>query len=360
MPTSHIRLLFPLCTALVFAACQGKPVVPSSESPYWEIQYQDSTVNFIGLDVVSDDIVWAAGSGGRWVKSLDGGETWSGGVVPGAEDLQFRDVHAFSGDEVFLLTVGSGTNSRFYRTRDGGRTWTLVFQNEDENAFFDCFSFWSRRYGIAFSDSYEGAFRLMKTSDGGDTWTRLPPDSLPGARDGEGAFASSGTCVVTRPGGLAWFATGASGVDTRVIRTDDFGETWDEAPTPIASTSSSSGIFTLSFLNNRRGVALGGEYTSPDSLVVPNVAVTNDGGITWTIAGQSNLGGSIFGSSYIPGAETPTIVAVAPTGTDMSTDNAMTWTRIDSTNFWSVAFNSPAAGWAAGPGQIARLRYRSR
>ncbi len=354
-----MRALLPVFLIGVLSACQTNSRVQQTSLPYWEIQYQDSTVTFIGLDVVSDSVVWAAGSGGKWVRTRDGGSTWDGGGVPGADSVQFRDVHAFSVDEAFLLSVGSGSDSRFYRTRNGGTNWDLVFQNDDENSFFDCFSFWDRGHGIAFSDSYEGVFRLMRTTDGGDTWTRVAPESVPPARDGEGAFASSGTCVVTRPGGLGWFSTGASGVDTRVIRTTDYGKTWTDAPTPIASNSSSSGVFSLSFLDDFRGIAVGGEYTAPDSLISPNVALTSDGGRNWTLGGQSNLGGSIFGAAYIPGAETPTIVAVAPTGTDLSTDNASTWTRIDSTNFWSVAFNSPAAGWAGGPGYIGRLRFPS-
>ena len=144
-----------------------------------------------------------------------------------------------------MLSIGNGTDSRFYTTSDGGASWELSYQNEDPNAFFDCLSFWDRQRGIAFSDSYEGEFNLMRTQDGGASWHRIDPDVIPDARPGEGAFASSGTCLVTRPGGLAWFGTGASGVDTRVIRTEDFGDTWSEASTPIQSTDGASGYLLL-------------------------------------------------------------------------------------------------------------------
>jgi len=352
--------LVPLAVSLLFGcgpsnSGSAPPTVEGLSNPTWEVQYTDSTALFIGLSAVDEQVVWVSGNGGRFVRTDDGGQSWTGGTVPGAEDLQFRDVHAFDADHAFLLSIGNGPSSRIYRTADGGTSWTLVFQNEDPNAFFDCFSFWNPSRGLAFSDSHEGRFHLISTEDGGQTWSRIDPALLPEAREGEGAFASSGTCVVTRPGGHAWFSTGASGVDTRILRTEDYGASWSEAPTPIASSSPSSGVFSLTFLDDSIGMALGGEYGNPDTLVV-NVAVTSDGGASWSVPGQSHVTGAIFGGSYVPGAPTPSVVVVAPTGTDFSKDNGRTWTRIDSTSFWTVGFVSPGAGWAAGPSHIARLR----
>ncbi len=356
--TNMTRFVLIAACALTIISCDrqvDEVVSLGLENPYWEVQYSDSTALFIGISAVDESTVWVSGSGGRFVRTTDGGSTWKAGVVPGADSLQFRDVHAFNSNTAFLLSIGSGTDSRIYRTDDGGDTWTMVFQNQDPNGFFDCFSFWDEDTGFAFSDSYENEFQLIQTSDGGTTWTRIDPARVPDAREGEGAFSASGTCVVTRPGGLGWFSTGASSVDTRVIRTKDYGKTWSESPTPIRSDSPTSGIFTLSFLDDSRGIAMGGEYSVADSLVL-NVAITTDGGATWNTAGQSNLTGSVFGSSFVPNAPTPTIVGVAPTGTDYSTDHGMTWTRIDSTSYWSVAFVHADAGWAIGPRNIARIK----
>ncbi|TDI69281.1 MAG: hypothetical protein E2O85_05830 [Bacteroidetes bacterium] len=352
------RLLLLLGCALTLISCSrpnAEFVSLGLENPSWEIQYSDSTALFIGISVVNESTVWVSGSGGRVVRTTDGGSNWIAGVVPGADSLQFRDIHAFDSNTAFVLSIGSGTDSRIYRTDDGGETWTMVFQNQDPNGFFDCFSFWDLETGFAVSDSHENEFHLIQTVDGGSTWTRIDPALVPDARDGEGAFAASGTCVVTRPGGLGWFSTGASSVDTRVIRTTDYGQTWSESPTPIRSDSPTSGIFTLSFLDDSHGIAMGGEYSASDTLVL-NVAITENGGETWTAAGQSNLTGSVYGASFVPNAPTPTVVGVAPTGTDYSTDNGMTWTRIDSSSYWSVAFVHADAGWAVGPKNIAKIQ----
>lgn len=362
-------LTFPLILAA--SACQYQTknrtdvtVATVLSNPSWNVQYQDSTTRFIGLFAVNVETVWASGSNGKYVRTANGGKTWLSGTITGADSLAFRDIHAFDNQTAYVLSIGNAGSSRIYRTDNGGDTWNLQFQNQDPDSFFDCFSFWDRDRGFALSDSHEGHFRLIRTMDGGKTWLDVPPGVIPDARPGEGAFASSGTCVVTRPGGLGWFSTGASGVDTRVIRTVDYGETWSESPTPIESASSTAGIFTLSFLDDYQGIAMGGDFGTGDSLLI-NAAVTTDGGITWTAAGISNVRGSIYGAAYVPGAPSPTIVAVAPTGSDFSTDNGETWTLFSNADFWAVsstnlsAANQSAVGelavWAAGPGHIARL-----
>lgn len=350
-----MRTLLFLIPVLLLTACStpDDPVV-TLVNPSWDWQYEDSTAFFIGIHAVDAGTVWAAGSNGRVVRSMDAGATWDTFFVPGAEDLQFRDVHAFNGQHALVLSIGNGTDSRIYRTMDGGANWELSFQNEDENAFFDCFSFWDPDTGFAFSDSYEGEFTLIKTTDGGDSWSRIDPAIVPDARDGEGAFAASGTCVKTWDGGLGWFATGASAEDTRVIRTTDYGASWDETVTPIASRTGSEGISTMSVLDEQHLAILGGDYTQRDSIYA-NVAISTDGGVSWTSGTSAPIGGSVFGSTYVPGTTSPTLIGVAPTGTAFSGDNASSWQRIDDTNFWTITSVGVDATWAAGPGGVAKL-----
>lgn len=335
----------------------SEPIVLSVQDPIWERQYDDTTSFFIGIHAVDTTTVWAAGSAGRVVKTMDGGASWSTMFVPGADTLQFRDVHAFNGQEAFVLSIGNGPSSRIYKTVDGGAAWTLSFENQDPKAFFDCFSFWDNQHGLAFSDSFEGEFTLIQTSDGGATWSRIDPGLVPDARDGEGAFAASGTCVQTAAGGHGWIATGASAKDTRVLHTSDFGVTWSEVITPIESLTTTQGISTLSVLDTNHLAVLGGDFTQRDS-IYQNVAVSTDGGATWAFAGKAPIGGSVYGSSYVPGAPTPTLVGVAPTGNAFSADNGLTWSRISDDNFWTVSFVDVDHGWAAGPGGVSRLVNR--
>ncbi|MEQ8330318.1 MAG: hypothetical protein RH859_07665 [Longimicrobiales bacterium] len=347
----------------VVVGCGGEPDAgddgtaarPLAE-PSWEVVLADSGALAISVSIVDDTTVWVSGGSGMVARTVDGGATWSRPVVAGGEDLGFRDVHAFSADEAFVLSIGPGTDSRIYRTADGGASWTLAFQNEDPNAFFDCFSFWDRQRGFAFSDSHEGEFTLVRTVDGGTTWSRIDPAVVPDARPGEGAFASSGTCVVTRPGGLGWFVTGASGVDTRVVATEDYGRTWSEVVTPIASVSATSGVFSLSMSDDRSGVIVGGGLAPEDSVPV-DAAVTADGGRTWTALAPTGLGGAVYGVAAVPDAPTPTFVAVSPAGSVWSVDGGASWRRIDTRDYWTVAAAGPDAVWAGGRGHVSRLRF---
>ena len=347
----------PLVLVLLLAAagCGAEPPAALT-NPVWEPQVSGTEARLQAVSIVDANVVWAGGTGGTYVVTTDGGATWRRGIVPGADTLEFRDVHGVDARTAYLLSAGPGAASRIYRTTDGGATWTLLFINPEPEGFFDCFDFWDAAHGLAFSDSIEGRLYLLVTEDGA-TWTRLPTETLPPALPGEGAFAASGTCVVTRPGGHVWVGTGASGAAARVFHSADYGRTWTVAETPIVSDTPSSGIYSLAFRDARHGAALGGDYARRDTLLTRTVATTDDGGATWTPGGAAPLRGAVFGAAYVPGTATPTLLAVGPDGSAFSTDNGRTWTRIDSENYWSVAALGPDAAWAVGPeGRIARLK----
>src|ERR1700738_3148043 len=54
-------------------------------------QNSGTTQLLIAVSPVDSRVVWAAGTGGTFVVTTDGGKNWKAGVVPGAETLQFRD-----------------------------------------------------------------------------------------------------------------------------------------------------------------------------------------------------------------------------------------------------------------------------
>ena len=89
-----------------------------------------------------------------------------------------------------------------------------------------------------------------------------------------------------------------------------------------------------------------------------NVAVTEDGGATWREGARGVLDGTVYGSSTVPGAPTPTLVAVSPRGSAWSSDFGRSWTRFDSLEHWTVDFVDAEAGWAAGRGVISRITRR--
>jgi photosystem II stability/assembly factor-like uncharacterized protein len=101
--------------------------------------------------------------------------------------------------------------------------------------------------------------------------------------------------------------------------------------------------------------AIGGDIGNADT-VVANVAISTDAGVSWSLATGTPFRGAAYGSSWVPGAPSPTLIAVGPGGLAFSTDHARTWTAVDTLNHWGVAFTAPDAGWAVGPrGRVSRL-----
>ena len=317
----------------------------------WQLQNVATKAALRGLCAVSTKVVWASGTRGTFLRTTDGGATWQVGTVPGAENLDFRDVEAFDADNAFLLSIGNGESSRIYQTTDGGRTWALRFQNSNKDAFFDALAFWDRRHGLAMSDSVNGRFLIITTDDGGKTWQRVPDDKLPAALPGEGGFAASGTCLITQGKQHAWLGTGVK--TARVLRSTDRGRSWAVVTTPLRSDNEASGIFSVAFRDARNGVIVGGDYRQP-KVAEQNVALTRDGGRTWTLAKQMPAGFR-SGVAWVRARRGWALVVVGTSGSDISYDEGATWQPLDQGNYNSVSF-AQGVGWAVGPeGRVAKF-----
>src|SRR5207237_6799067 len=96
-----------------------------------------TTASLRGIAAVTDKIGWASGTAGTFLLTTDGGATWTAAQVPGAEALDFRDVHALDARTAWLLSAGPGEKSRIYRTTDGGKSWALHFTNPDAEGVLD-------------------------------------------------------------------------------------------------------------------------------------------------------------------------------------------------------------------------------
>lgn len=308
---------------------------------------QDSRTDalFIGISPVDENIVWLSGTAGTYSVTTDGGNTWNTAQVPGADSLQFRDVHAFDADRAYLMSAGTGNQSKIYRTEDGGGNWDLVFENNRDDGFFDCIDFFDDTTGLAFSDAVEDGFIIIKTTDG-TNWTRIDPAVLPPALEGEGSFAASGTCLRVIDDNTAVIGTGAA-ERPRVLITNDRGDSWNVVDVPITGGTGARGITSISAFDSDTWMAVGGDISAPDSFTT-NVIVTHDAGSTWETTAFPVTAGAFYGSSTVPGAPDHTLVAVGPGGVDLTMDYGKTWTNLDTLNFWSTAFVSPNVGWTVG------------
>ncbi len=260
--------------SVAFASKPPKPPKPNHGHGHhhmfaWHDVATGTTAHFRGLAAVSANKAWVSGytaTGGVVFRTLDRGATWQDVSPAGTPPtLQFRDIEAFDANHAVVMSSGTGPDSQIYRTADGGQTWTLVFQNMEPNAFFDCMTFFNRKVGLAVSDPPDGLkFRIIKTTDGGRTWNVVDPAGMPDALPGEFDFAASGQCLTSNHGHTAWFGSGGA-AQARVFTSRNRGRTWTVSATPMNS-GPTSGIFALAFKSQRHGLAVGGDFTRADRI----------------------------------------------------------------------------------------------
>jgi photosystem II stability/assembly factor-like uncharacterized protein len=307
-------------------------LVQGAVSYQWSPLSTGVTARLRGVSAISDRVAWASGTNGTIVRTTDGGATWTPLAVPGAGKLDFRDVDAIDDKTAYVLSIGEGELSRIYKTTDAGAAWTEQFVNKDPKGFFDAMAFWDATRGVAVGDSIDGQFVILTTSDGGRTWSRVPATALPPALPNEGFFAASGTNVTVLPPNHVWLGTGAAS-EARVLHSSDGGRTWSLARTPLAA-GPSAGIFSIAFANPTHGIVVGGDYKT-ESVAGDNAALTSDGGKTWTL--MKGLSGFRSVAAYVPG-NAKGIVAVGPSGSDISLDAGKTWTPVVGAGYHAFSF----------------------
>jgi photosystem II stability/assembly factor-like uncharacterized protein len=327
----RVRFLLPVC------------FLSSVLAQTYTLETSNTSENLRGVAVLSHHVAWASGTHGTYLRTTDLGNRhglWQAAQVPGAESLDFRDVEAFSAQLAYLLSAGPGDRSRIYKTSNGGKDWILQFTNPDPNGFFDCMAFWDSAHGIAVGDPVKGKFVLLTTGDGGKHWDPVPAPALPPAIEGEGAFAASGTCITVAGKHNVWFVTG--GKAARVFRSPDNGKSWTVAEAPITHGSDSSGIFSVAFRDLRHGVICGGDYKQPRQ-DGPNLAVTADGGITWT----TTTGPQAFFSAVAFNSQPDHMLAVGSALTmDFGPDGAR---KLSDLNLNALSVNRAGDAVAVGP-----------
>lgn len=325
------------------------PVATADSKPTWDLKPTGVDARFRGLSAVDGRVAWVGGSAGTVLRTTDAGRTWASVGPPDAAALQFRDIEAFDADHAVALTIGPGDTSRIYRTSDGGKSWALTFRNTDDKAFYDCIAFFDRFRGLAMSDPVDGKFRMQATFDGGRTWRQVPEDNFPPALRDEAGFAASGQCLVTSGWHDAWLATGG-GATARVLHSSDGGWHWRASDTPLLSLPS-AGVFALAFRSPHQGLAIGGDYANPTAPVA-NLALTRDQGRTWQAPPQAPVGYR-SGAAWRGGD----VIAVGPTGSDLSRDGGRRWSSFDAGSFDTVDCTVGGACWAAGEkGRVATFR----
>jgi photosystem II stability/assembly factor-like uncharacterized protein len=325
----------------------------SDSSLWWSVQTKGLDTNLRGVSVRYNQssqgrqhyVVWASGSNGVILRSVNDGKTWKQIAVEGTDGLDFRDIEAFSADVAYVLSSGDGNKSLIYKTIDGGKGWKLQYFDKRPGFFLDSLACSSSTRCVALSDPVGGKFLVLNTEDG-EHWNELPRGGMPAALPQEGAFAASGTAIALCQRGI-YFGTG--GPKARIFHSADSGRTWTVVETPISSGNASSGIFSIACAGTTL-VAVGGDYKEPAR--ADRVAMYSEDGETWQLSAEQPGG---YRSAV--GSFDGDYAAVGPNGTDVSKDHGNHWQHTDHLNLNAVGFDGAEGGWAVGPqGTIARFK----
>jgi hypothetical protein len=307
----------------------------------WSFATQTSGVTsaITSISAVSNTVAWAGGLG-IYLKTTNGGTTWTNGVVTGASAISFYGVYGVDVNTAYLLGSNgtSGGDSRIYKTTNGGTNWSLQLSlTGNASIFLDGFAFWNATNGVAFGDPVNGSFYVFTTTNGGTNWVQTPSANIPAPLTGE-AGDVPGTPIAVQGTTNVWFGTTAG----RVYRSTNVGLNWTVANAPIDATY---GVQGLVFKDANIGFATSGATTN-------NYARTFDGGQTWIAATGLSPAGGTTGISYIP--TFPTTLVSAGVGAGYSVNDGGTWTSINTSSYNNVSFVSNMGWFVGNSGLITR------
>jgi photosystem II stability/assembly factor-like uncharacterized protein len=298
------------------------------------------------FSAVNENVCWGIKTlTAQFVRTTNGGTTWTSSVVGGATGLFGASISALDANTAFaaLHNPGISTGGGVFKTTDGGMTWTsqptaFPLPNGQPLAIY----FFDANNGVCSGSINGGYWEIYTTTNGGSQWTRVPSASIPAPVSGDiaGEIASAGNNV--------WFGTEFNSV----YRSTDRGMTWTVARDVLGTAS--LGPF-LAFRDSLNGLgctpfpAIGGLFN--------RISRTTDGGVTWTpLAAASILATpSLFHIAYVPGTSTYVITSdfnagrtqTLP-GSAYSTDDGLSWTQVDNLPHGQAAFASAHVGWSAG------------
>lgn len=153
-----------------------------SGNSQWKTYFTSTNASFSDIKLVDHNTIWACGSGGIVVRSLNGGMSWinSSGNLP---NLRYWHIVAIDGNTAWV--TGGPSGNKLFKTANGGVNWEE--QSYNEPSWINKIHFFNANTGIFIRDP-------------------LNPN---GGNDTAGFF-------ITRNGGLNWYRS-ANTIRTTIL-----------------------------------------------------------------------------------------------------------------------------------------------
>jgi len=342
------RISILIFTFLIIISCSSEYIPRIIENI--EIQeFKIDSTNIRAIQGTNSETIYYVGSKGYFGSTADGGKSWlikhityQDSIIP-----NFRSL-AKNGDNLFALSIA---NPALLYKISKNKT-ALVYTENHKKAFYDALQFFDDgKHGIAVGDPTEECASIILTSDGGNSWRKISCANLPKFAEGEAFFAASNTNIKTM-GSTVWVASG--GTKARVLKSEDYGVTWDIFETPIIQGNGPQGIYSIDFTDEKNGIVIGGDYSKPEENK-GNKAITKDGGKTWTLVANNQNPNYKSCVQYVPNTNGKEVFAVGKTGISFSNDSGNTWTEVSKESYYTIKFVDKDTAWLSGSQKIGKL-----
>lgn len=333
--------------AIVLFSCSNE-YVPRTINNVTIQEYKMDSTSIRAIHAISKNEVIFAGSKGDIGFTDDNGKTWNYTNITHQDSItpHFRSI-AKTKSSMFVLSVANP--ALLYKIENG--VTSLVYTEEHPKVFYDAMTFVNDKVGIAIGDPINGCTSIIMTKDGGNSWAKIDCSKLPSVLEGEASFAASNTNIASINKSI-WVVTG--GEKARVLKTEDFGDTWEIFDSPIIQGDGPQGIYSVDFYDENNGVIIGGDYSKPEENK-GNVAITEDGGKTWTLVADGVNPNYKSCVQYIPGTQGQEVMAVGKTGVSFSNNGGQTWADVSTDSYYAIQFVDKNTAWLSGHEKIGKL-----
>lgn len=291
--------------------------------------------------------IWASGTNGGIYNSLDNGKNWQKISGPtNTQSLQFRDIQALEDGSVVLMSAGEGSASRVYSSDTSLKNWQLQIQGTSAETFYNCLHFSDNQQGWLYGDSDKEGLYILATHDGGLTWQRQKMSI--NAQQGEGGFASSGTCLNKGQDKQIYIGTGNAQVPRILLNINN---TWSVIET-LFKGGEAAGVFSVQQAGEWL-YAFGGSLKAEQS---PAIAMRyNLVSQQWTALPTVPLLGAVYGSALLTKDHKTWVLIANPQGVSMWQEGDSSWSMLSTNNIWSLACDDKLGCVGAGKEGVVEL-----
>jgi photosystem II stability/assembly factor-like uncharacterized protein len=342
------RIIGVIFTFLLLIAC-NQEYQPRNITDIVIKNFKIDSTSIRAIQAINAESVFYAGSNGTLGLTSNTGEVWTSIPVRYQDSIRpnFRSL-GFNNADYFALSIENP--ALLYKITKG--VATLKYKEVHKKVFYDALTFFDDSlHGIAVGDPTQDCASIITTDDGGESWHKIPCENLPKIMKGEAFFAASNTNIKTI-GSTVWIASG--GAAARILKSIDYGATWEIFETPIIQGTGPQGIYSIDFYDSKNGIVVGGDYSKPLENNA-NKAITSDGGETWTIVADGENPNYKSCVQYVPNSAGKELFAVGKTGISYSKNGGMSWIEVSKESYYTIQFIDKNTAWLGGNQRIGKL-----